>query len=106
MEKLKLEFVANKLIPDLKTLCQALARNDCPFLVGNKLTYVDIKLFAVLEAIDKELPLVLPSFPLLAAFHNVIGKALINSPRTNTQKVLEQISRNSSSLENDFNKLC
>ncbi len=51
MEKLKKHFIA-QLIPDLKTLCQALARNDTPFLVGNTLSFVDIKLFAVLEAIE------------------------------------------------------
>jgi glutathione S-transferase len=96
MGKLKNDFITNKLgltktetsanfvlVPDLKTLCMTLARNDTAFLVGNKLTYVDIKLFATLEAIDKELPLVLPSFPLLSAFHKVLAT------RPNIKKYVE-----------------
>ncbi|PRP77487.1 glutathione S-transferase P [Planoprotostelium fungivorum] len=80
LEKKKDDYTENTLVPQMSDLCLMLSGNKCPHLVGARISFVDIQLFALLEAINKEIPLLLPSFPLLSAFHKTIS----NRPKIRT----------------------
>jgi len=71
-KQLKDQFLREYLLEALDNLCRVMARNKTMHLVGNKLTFVDVMLFALLEAIDRELSLALPNFPLLTYFRDSI----------------------------------
>jgi glutathione S-transferase len=71
-KQMKEQYLSKTLAPQLQLMSNVMAKNQTMFLVGKKLTFVDIVLFSLLDCIDRELPLALPAFPLLAYFHSSI----------------------------------
>eukprot|EP00741_Cyanophora_paradoxa_P019591 tig00021133_g18912.t1 len=72
----KSKFLAKRLRPRLEAIALAYSMRrpppgapaDSPFVVGAALSYADVTLFSVLDAISKELPMAVPLYPGLQAF--------------------------------------
>jgi len=71
-QELRISYFDQTLVPQLKAICRMMLENEHAFLIGPKLTYVDIKLYSLLDALEREIKLVFASFPLLEAFHKTI----------------------------------
>lgn len=71
-QELRISYFDQTLVPQLKAICRMMLENEHAFLTGPKLTYVDIKLYSLLDALEREIKLVFASFPLLEAFHKTI----------------------------------
>jgi hypothetical protein len=94
--QLKDKFLRGYLASALEGICRVMAKNRTMYLVGDKvhcspraachpgllmcvspghqLTFVDTMLFSLLEAIDRELPQALATFPLLIYFRDTIKR--------------------------------
>eukprot|EP01121_Diplochlamys_sp_Union-15-3_P022543 TRINITY_DN9633_c0_g1_i1.p1 TRINITY_DN9633_c0_g1~~TRINITY_DN9633_c0_g1_i1.p1 ORF type:complete len:119 (+),score=10.37 TRINITY_DN9633_c0_g1_i1:280-636(+) len=76
MKRLRLQC-KKKLMPSLSRINDSLALKETPFLVGNKLSFVDLFLFSLVDALQKENINVLDEFPLIGFAHAVI----LNRPK-------------------------
>jgi glutathione S-transferase len=74
LNEMKHKYFYESLSLELKNISNLMSLNNNYYLVGEKLTFVDIKLFSVLDAINKEIKIAIPSFPLLENFYQEIGK--------------------------------
>lgn len=83
VNEMKIKFFNEVMVQELAYMAEMMSANESPFIVGNQLTFVDIKvthkmnntkLFSFLEALDKEFKLALPSFPIFEAFREFIGR--------------------------------
>jgi glutathione S-transferase len=74
LNEMKHKYFYESLSLELKNISNLMSLNNNYYLVGEKLTFVDIKLFSVLDAINKEIKIAIPSFPLLENFYKEIGK--------------------------------
>jgi len=57
------------LMPVLKVLSTEMAKNETIYIGGNKISMADVALFSLLDSLSNTFPILLPSFPLLSAFH-------------------------------------
>jgi len=60
------------LIRELTVLSNEMAKHESIYIGGSKISMADIALFSLLDSISSSLPILLPSFPLLSAFHDAV----------------------------------
>lgn len=66
------DHLTNYLIVELTSLSKEMAKHQSVYLVGNQVSMADIMLYSLLDSINSAFPILLPSFPLLSAFHDTI----------------------------------
>eukprot|EP00767_Chilomastix_cuspidata_P002439 gnl/Chilomastix_cuspidata/2565.p3 GENE.gnl/Chilomastix_cuspidata/2565~~gnl/Chilomastix_cuspidata/2565.p3 ORF type:complete len:209 (+),score=109.55 gnl/Chilomastix_cuspidata/2565:1117-1743(+) len=70
----KAEFLESYVAPTLTLFVKDIEGRPGPFLLGEQFTFGDACLFAMLEAVDRELPLALAVFPRLAEFRSKVAR--------------------------------
>lgn len=66
------ETIIKEIMGEMRAINASLLESEAANLVGNKLSRADIALASLLDSINRELPTVLPCYPLLSTMHSFI----------------------------------